>query len=48
MRRRPEDVYKRQLHDAMKHVSALSTAELLDARFTRLMAYGRTKEQPLH
>ena len=39
---------KKALQDAMKHVSALSTAELLDARFTRLMAYGRTKEQPLH
>lgn len=39
---------RKALQDAMKHVSALSTAELLDARFTRLMAYGRTKEQPLH
>ena len=39
---------KKALQDAMKHVSALSTVELLDARFTRLMAYGRTKEQPLH
>ena len=39
---------KKALQDDMKHVSALSTVELLDARFTRLMAYGRTKEQPLH
>jgi acetyl-CoA carboxylase carboxyl transferase subunit alpha len=35
------------LQDALKQVSALSTAEMLEARFERLMAYGRTKEQPL-
>jgi acetyl-CoA carboxylase carboxyl transferase subunit alpha len=38
---------KKALQDALKHLSGLSTAELLEARFARLMAYGRTKEQPL-
>jgi acetyl-CoA carboxylase carboxyl transferase subunit alpha len=36
---------KKALQDALKQVGALSTAELLDARFKRLMAYGRSKEQ---
>ena len=36
---------KKALHDALKQVGALSTAELLEARFKRLMAYGRSKEQ---
>ena len=36
---------KKALQDALKQVTALTTAELLDARFARLMAYGRTKEQ---
>ncbi len=39
---------RKALLDSMKQVSALSTSELLEARFARLMAYGRTKEQPLH
>ena len=39
---------KKALQDAMKQVSSLSTVELLDARFARLMAYGRTKELPQH
>ena len=39
---------KKALQDAMKLVSSQSTVELLEARFARLMAYGRTKEQPLH
>jgi acetyl-CoA carboxylase carboxyl transferase subunit alpha len=39
---------KKSLIDALKQVGALSTSELLEARFARLMAYGRTKEQPLH
>lgn len=39
---------KKALLDALKQVNALSTTELLEARFARLMAYGRTKEQPLH
>ena len=38
---------RKALHDALKQVSALSIGELLEARFTRLMAYGRCKEQPL-
>jgi len=36
---------KKALQDALKQVGALSTAELLEARFKRLMAYGRSKEQ---
>jgi len=39
---------RKALHEALKQVGALSTSELLEARFARLMAYGRTKEQPLH
>ena len=39
---------KKALQDALKQVSGLSTSELLAARFARLMAYGRTKELPLH
>jgi len=38
---------KKALQDALKQVSALPTPELVEARFERLMAYGRTKEQPL-
>jgi acetyl-CoA carboxylase carboxyl transferase subunit alpha len=38
---------KKALQDALKQTSALSTGELLETRFERLMAYGRTKEQPL-
>ena len=37
---------RKALGDALKHLSALSIDELLDARFKRLMAYGRTQEQP--
>ena len=33
------------LQEALKHLSVLPLDELLDARFKRLMAYGRTKEQ---
>ena len=36
---------KKALHDSLKQLSALSIGELLEARFARLMAYGRTKEQ---
>lgn len=39
---------KKALQDALKQISTLSTSELLEARFARLMAYGRVKEQPLH
>jgi acetyl-CoA carboxylase carboxyl transferase subunit alpha len=38
---------KKALQDALKQTSTLSTSELLATRFERLMAYGRTKEQPL-
>ncbi len=38
---------KKALQDALKQLSAMSTEELLDARFERLMAYGRFKEQPV-
>ncbi|MDA0190753.1 MAG: acetyl-CoA carboxylase carboxyltransferase subunit alpha [Proteobacteria bacterium] len=37
---------KKALQEALKQLSAQPTAELLEARFERLMAYGRTKEQP--
>ena len=33
--------------NALKQLSTMSTNELLEARFARLMAYGRTKEQAL-
>jgi acetyl-CoA carboxylase carboxyl transferase subunit alpha len=36
---------KKSLQDALKQLSALSTAELLETRFERLMSYGRFKEQ---
>ena len=36
---------KKALQDALKQLSIMSTNELLEARFARLMAYGRTKEQ---
>jgi acetyl-CoA carboxylase carboxyl transferase subunit alpha len=39
---------RKALQDALKQLGALSIGELLDARFARLMAYGRTKEQPLN
>ena len=35
---------RKSLQDALKQLSVLSIDELLEARFTRLMAYGRTKE----
>jgi len=38
---------RKALQDALKQVNALSTGELLEARFKRLMAYGRVKEQAL-
>jgi acetyl-CoA carboxylase carboxyl transferase subunit alpha len=37
---------KRALQEALKNVSALSTAELLATRYERLMSYGRFKELP--
>lgn len=36
---------KKSLQDALRQLSALSTAELLETRFERLMSYGRFKEQ---
>ena len=36
---------KKALQDALKQLSSMSTDELLEARFERLMAYGRCKEQ---
>ncbi|WP_412479261.1 acetyl-CoA carboxylase carboxyltransferase subunit alpha [Azonexus sp. IMCC34839] len=36
---------KKALQDALKQLSDLSTAELLEARYERLMSYGRYKEQ---
>ena len=38
---------KKALQDALKNLSALSTAELLATRYERLMSYGRFKEQPV-
>ena len=35
----------RALQEALAHLSTLSPDELIEARFKRLMAYGRTKEQ---
>jgi acetyl-CoA carboxylase carboxyl transferase subunit alpha len=36
---------KKALQDALKNLSGISTAELLAARYERLMSYGRYKEQ---
>ncbi|NTV70994.1 MAG: acetyl-CoA carboxylase carboxyltransferase subunit alpha [Azonexaceae bacterium] len=38
---------KKALQDALKQLSGLSTAELLETRYERLMSYGRFKEQPV-
>ncbi len=38
---------KKALQDALRQLSGLSADELLAARFDRLMAYGRFKEQPV-
>ena len=39
---------KKALQDVFKQVSSLSTAELIDRRFDRLMGYGKFKEQAVH
>ena len=39
---------KKALQEALKQLGAMSTEELLEARYKRLMDYGRTKEQPVH
>ena len=38
---------KKALQDALKQVSDLSPAELIERRFDRLMSYGRFREQPI-
>lgn len=38
---------QKALQEAMRQVGALSTSELLAARYERLMGYGRFKEQPV-
>ena len=39
---------KKALQEALKQLGAMSTDELLEARYKRLMDYGRTNEQPVH
>ena len=39
---------KKALQEALKQLGEMSTEELLEARYKRLMDYGRTKEQPVH
>jgi acetyl-CoA carboxylase carboxyl transferase subunit alpha len=39
---------KKALQEALKQVSGLSAAELIERRFERLMAYGKFKEQTAH
>ena len=39
---------KKALQEALKQLSGLSSSELIERRFERLMSYGRFKEQPLH
>ncbi len=38
---------KKALQDTLKQLSAMSSTELLAARYERLMSYGRFKEQPV-
>jgi acetyl-CoA carboxylase carboxyl transferase subunit alpha len=39
---------KKALQDSLKHLAGLSRTELLEARYARLMGYGRFKEQAGH
>ena len=39
---------KKALQEALKQLDEMSTDELLEARYKRLMDYGRTNEQPVH
>ena len=39
---------RKALLDALRQLGLMSIDELLEARFKRLMDYGRTKEQPVH
>lgn len=38
---------KKALQDALRHVSGLSPAELVEQRFERVLGYGKFKEQPV-
>jgi len=38
---------KKSLQDALRQVSTLSTAELIEQRFERVLGYGKFKEQPV-
>lgn len=39
---------KKALQDALKQLAGLSSSELIERRFERLMSYGRFKEQSIH
>ena len=39
---------KKALQDALKQLAGLSSSELIERRFDRLMSYGRFKEQAIH
>lgn len=39
---------KKALQDALKQLAGLSSSELIERRFERLMGYGRFKEQAIH
>jgi acetyl-CoA carboxylase carboxyl transferase subunit alpha len=39
---------KKSLQEALKQLAGLSTSELIERRFERLMSYGRFKEQAIH
>lgn len=39
---------KKSLQEALKQLSGLSSSELIERRFERLMSYGRFKEQSIH
>lgn len=39
---------KRSLQEALKQLAGLSSSELIERRFERLMSYGRFKEQAIH
>ena len=39
---------KKSLQEALKQLAGLSSSELIERRFERLMSYGRFKEQAIH
>jgi acetyl-CoA carboxylase carboxyl transferase subunit alpha len=39
---------KKVLQDQLKQLTAMSSSELVERRFERVMAYGRFKEIPIH